>query len=123
MLWDDDRDRIPAFRECLEAAELTLTEGGRFWHVAAAVTKGGAMGKVAAEYAEQLGADVTTIAIGDSPIDQSMLDVADIPIGIPQPSGDWKINVDKDRGIAADFPGPKGWAQALELALRTLDLA
>ena len=120
LLWDDDTERVADFREALGASGLTLTEGGRFWHVAATVTKGAAMQQVVNEFTTQNAANVTTIAIGDSPIDQSMLNIADIPIGIPQPTGEWKIDVDADRGIAADFPGPRGWAQAVELAVDRL---
>ena len=68
-------------------------------------------------------------AIGDSPIDQSMLDIADVPIGIPASAG-LGVNVDPKQGLVASQPGAAGWAEVITQLLsrfdagtyRTLDL-
>ena len=112
LLWDEPRERIPEFRAWIESAGLTLTEGGRFWHVAAPVSKGSAMRAVVERYVSGDQAP-TTVAVGDSPIDQSMLDVATIPVGIPQPDGRFKVSVNEETGILAKSPGSAGWAQAM----------
>lgn len=106
LLWDDAIERIDAFRAAVVSAGLTLTRGGRFWHIAGETTKGRAMQEV---FARLYTPEQKTIAIGDSPIDQSMLDVADFPIGIPNPSGEMQVNVHSG-GRLANIPGPAGWA-------------
>ena len=42
-----------------------------------------------------------------------MLDVADIPVGIPQPDSQLKVRVKTDRGLVADTHGSAGWAQSV----------
>lgn len=117
LLWDDSPARIDAFRTALQAHQLTLTRGGRFWHVAGPVSKGSAMKIVAGHYQGRYApASVTTAGIGDSPIDQSMLDVADCPIGIPA-GGSLNVSVDTSRGIVAGCEGSAGWAEAVRRLL------
>ena len=113
LLWDDAEERLPAFREQLAARNLTLTKGGRFWHVAGKLTKGSAMQLVAEQYRQMTQRNVTTVAIGDSPNDQSMLDIADYPIGIPTAVGRLDVNVDRTRGIVASTHGAAGWGEAV----------
>lgn len=64
-------------------------------------------------------ATIITAAIGDSPIDQSMLDVADVPIGIPTAAG-LGVEVRGDSGIVPQQTGAAGWAEAVELLLSRL---
>lgn len=112
LLWDDEPERMDDFRNRLVAAGLTLTKGARFWHAAGKATKGEAMREVAdcfRSFSNQL---VTTIAVGDSPIDQSMLDQADWPVGIPGPDGSFDVIVDEP-GIVATRPGAKGWGECV----------
>lgn len=116
LLWDDTDDRIDAFRIAVITAGFTFTRGGRFWHVAGKTTKGRAMQEVVAELYPH---NQKTVAIGDSPIDQSMLDVADFPIGIPNPSGEMQVNV-HSAGRLASVPGPAGWAAEVSALLNEL---
>lgn len=121
LLWDDQVERIAEFRERLAAEHLTLTQGGRFWHVAGPTTKGRAMQVVTDAFQQRMGERPTTVAIGDSPIDQSMLDVADHPIGIPAPDGTLQVTLPADRGIRAPQPGAAGWSAAVTELLNRLN--
>ncbi|TWT55064.1 putative mannosyl-3-phosphoglycerate phosphatase [Rubripirellula amarantea] len=134
LLWDDTEERRLDFEAAIQDHHLTLTRGGRFWHVAGHASKGKAMQRVAQQWAVQNipaldiassgdgqnNAQTVTAAIGDSPIDQSMLDVADVPIGIPTKAG-LGVNIDLNRGIVATKQGAEGWSQAVSELLLRLD--
>ena len=111
LLWDDAEDRLPEFQAELVEAGFTFTRGGRFWHVAGDSTKGAAMRLISGVLAGE-GEELTTVAIGDSPIDQSMLDAADIPVGIPWADGSLNVTIPAD-GVVAAHHGASGWAEAV----------
>jgi len=113
LLWDDTDENVDVFRTELTEQNLTLTKGGRFWHVAGHSTKGRAMREVADRYRKTIPSGITTAAIGDSPIDQSMLDIADYPIGIPAMDGQLNVEVDPHQGIVASKDGAVGWAESV----------
>ncbi len=119
MLWDDTEQQLDEFEQSLASHGLTLTRGGRFWHIAGNASKGDAMQRVV-DFLVTAGSNVVTSAIGDSPIDQSMLDVADIPIGIPTANG-LGVQVDSQRGIVATQLGAAGWAEAVSELLSRID--
>lgn len=119
LLWDDTDDERSVFEQLLSDQQLSLTKGGRFWHVAGQTSKGIAMRMVADRFAGSVG-KTTVAAIGDSPIDQSMLDMADVPIGISTPSG-LGVTVDPARGIVARSQGSAGWAEAVTELLKRFD--
>ncbi|MGB7328637.1 MAG: HAD-IIB family hydrolase [Rubripirellula sp.] len=119
LLWDDTDDRLGEFGSILNRHPLTFTKGGRFWHVAGHTTKGKAMQRVVQRMSVP---ETQTIvaAIGDSPIDQSMLDLADVPIGIPTANG-LGVTVDPVRGIVATKQGAAGWAEAVTKLLSRIE--
>jgi mannosyl-3-phosphoglycerate phosphatase len=113
LLWQDAEEKLPAFSGCLKSSGLTLTRGGRFWHVAGQTSKGKAMQRVVQQYQQQAEQSIETVAIGDSPIDQSMLDIADYPIGIPWPDGVVHVEISRHNGVVAANDGAAGWASAV----------
>jgi mannosyl-3-phosphoglycerate phosphatase len=121
LLWDDTEEHRSEFEQTLQGQQLTLTKGGRFWHVAGQANKGNAMQEVARRLSSS---DSKTMmaAIGDSPIDQSMLDLADVPIGIPTSAG-LGVNIDPQRGIVAAQQGAAGWAEAVTRLLSRIDVS
>lgn len=117
LLWDDTDIALDDFQSTIKDAGLTLTRGGRFWHVTGQNTKGAAMLEVARRFREKYSPNnVVTVGIGDSPIDQSMLDVADHPIGIPA-GGSLNVQIDDGRGIVPTLEGSAGWAEAVTTLL------
>lgn len=121
LLWDDSDAALAEFRKHLLANSFSLTKGGRFWHVAGTTTKGMAMQQVIKRFRQQGIQNIVTLGIGDSPIDQSMLDVADYPIGIPAVDGRLYVSVGERHGTTASFPGPSGWAEAVNKILDQLN--
>ncbi len=113
LLWQDEPRRLAEFTQQLKAADLTLTRGGRFLHVAGHTTKGLAAQHLL-KHDAQMQPPRLTVAIGDAPIDQSMLDLVDIPIAIPDPDGVFHVKISQPPGIRASAPGPVGWAAALQ---------
>ncbi len=117
LLWDDSTEQRNRFEQILGQHGLTLTKGGRFWHVAGQTSKGQAVQQVRQKYnAEKL----TVVAIGDSQIDQSMLDVADIPVGI-RAGGKLNVNVRCPPGIVPKSEGAQGWSEAVAEILDKFD--
>lgn len=118
LLWEDSDVALADFKSVVEAAGLTLTRGGRFWHVTGQNSKGAAMRVVAQRFAkEDDDANWITAGIGDSPIDQSMLNAADYPIGIPA-TGSLNVQINETRGIVATDEGSTGWAKAVTELLK-----
>lgn len=113
LLWKDSEERIESFREALLAENLTLTKGGRFWHVAGQTSKGKAMQFVMEHWDALQPRSTTSIAIGDSPIDQSMLDIATYPVAIPQPDGVVLAHASGKNSRIAKRPGAAGWADSV----------
>ncbi len=113
LIWDDDPGKIDAFGSALADRGLTLTRGGRFWHVAGPTTKGQGMQCVLQRWQPNAPAQLISIAIGDSPIDQSMLEIADYPIVVPGIDGRVRVQVDRGAVRTADQPGAAGWASAV----------
>lgn len=121
LLWDDADDRLPAFTAAVQEAGLQMTRGGRFWHVSGPVNKGAALLEVCRRFRPEHSGKVLTAAIGDSPIDQSMLDVVDIPIAIPTPQGTLEVQVSGPQALVATTHGAAGWAECVAELLRRLE--
>ncbi|MFY9253046.1 MAG: HAD-IIB family hydrolase [Fuerstiella sp.] len=119
LLWNDTEAKRIAFAHQLHLHDLTMTKGGRFWHVAGQSTKGKAMQMVTSRMAPRP-ASTLVAAIGDSPIDQSMLDIADVPIGIPTATG-LAVTVCSEAGIVPLQQGSAGWAEAVSVLLRRME--
>ena len=118
LLWDDSDENLTVFRQTLIKQNLTLTRGGRFWHVAGPTNKGRAMLEVVDQYRHLYSpVSVVSAGIGDSPIDQSMLDLADYPIGIPDGES-LNVEIEQTRGFVATTSGSSGWAEAVTQLLQ-----
>jgi len=117
LLWRDDEAKIEAFRAELEAHDLRLTRGGRFWHVSGQTDKGIAAMAVKERFEKSLIRSLCAAAIGDSGIDQPMLEAADIAIVIPAPDGEVRLQFEHPLKIVANHPGSQGWAQAVSEVL------
>lgn len=120
LLWRDSDVKLDFFARQLADEGLTFTRGGRFWHVAGQTSKGNAMQYVMSYLQTKNPGNWTSIAIGDSPIDQSMLDIADYPIGIPSPNGVVHVEVKAHNGLVADSAGAQGWADSVTAVLQKL---
>jgi mannosyl-3-phosphoglycerate phosphatase len=111
LLWQDDEDKLEAFRHQLEANSLTLKRGGRFWHVMGQTDKVNAMQYLTDEYQQSLGEKPTVIALGDGPNDRDMLAAADIAVIVYNPDGTGFALPEREQQqiIRTTLAGPAGW--------------
>lgn len=117
LLWQDSAARLLQFQQQLHEQNLGFLQGGRFLCIIAGISidKGQAMAWLTQRYAEQ--AKVLTIALGDSPNDQAMLNAADIAVVVQSESSD-SIQLDKPKKILhTPEPGPSGWQWAMDQLL------
>jgi mannosyl-3-phosphoglycerate phosphatase len=109
-------DKNPLNREALLRAAthkgLTITEGGRFFHIQGKNNKGLAVEKVVSWYKEVCG-DVISIALGDSPNDFSMLERADYPILVQSQKDFPELKEKIPRLKVTRESGPMGWNSAV----------
>lgn len=94
------------------AMGLRVRRGGRFLHLGGTAGKGEAATRVR----EELGRDLTMVALGDAPMDAEFLVLADIPIVIPRSQGtpDPELVLRVPHARVAPAPGPAGWAKAID---------
>lgn len=119
VLWEEDEKRLGDFRTQLDKHGLSLTKGGRFFHVASKQNKAQALRWLRDYYAESYPDDRwTCIALGDSANDFAMLMAADLAVYLgPRPIPD-ELTSNISELIVATNPGPKGWNAAMLSLLR-----
>jgi mannosyl-3-phosphoglycerate phosphatase len=95
-----------------------VRRGGRFLHLGGLGGKGDAVARVR----EELGRDVTMVALGDAPMDAGYLGFADVPIIVPHRDGapDPELLRRVPHARVAPAPGPAGWAAAIDAVWREL---
>jgi mannosyl-3-phosphoglycerate phosphatase len=109
----DDRRRIPDIIREAASAGLTVTSGGRFFHVAGSrQDKGRAVSRCTSIFAENTDEGLITVGLGDSANDRSMLQAVDIPILIPHPDGSFE-DIELLNLRRAPHPGSRGWNRAV----------
>ena len=91
---------------------LTVTTGGRFYHLQGKNDKGQAIEKVISWYKHDH-KKVFSIALGDSPNDFSMLELADVPVLIRSQREFPKLKEKIPRLRLTREIGPKGWNKAI----------
>lgn len=101
---------------------LTVTRGGRFYHL---MSSGQDKGVAVKETTRLFQADrddrLVTIALGDAENDMVMLRVVDIPVLIPKHDGSYE-NI-KIAGLhKAPYPGSRGWGAAINKILDDFQL-
>ena len=99
----------------IEAAEegFAITTGGRFFHlIGERQDKGRAVELVAQFYRGKFEAEISTVGLGDSANDLSMLRVVDLPVVIPRVSGE-RLELSDRKPTVASQPGSRGWNEAV----------
>lgn len=114
ILWDDHPDRLSIFREQLARYQLKLLQGGRFYHVLdESADKGTALKRVLEHYHQSSPQTPWfSVALGDAPNDQDMLEAADLAVIIPSINGSTP-NPKNNKILHATKNGPEGWNQAI----------
>jgi len=107
-------------QEEARAEGVTLTRGGRFWHLSGGGDKGEAAMILTGLYRGMVG-KVLTVGLGDSLNDFPLLDAVDIPRLVRKPGGDYQRGVPGKRVRITEGIGPAGWNQAVLEAIRETD--
>lgn len=116
ILWQGGEGALRAFRSELERSGLSLTQGGRFLHVAGRCSKGAALAQIQAQF-ETPGRPLFKLACGDAGNDLDMLRRADLALVFPNRDGGYILP--EGAGVThAPRAGPENW---LAGATRLLD--
>ena len=105
--------RVEEFRLEVARYDLTVTKGGRFYHLMSArQDKGLAVSETIRLFQDDRQETIVSIGLGDDENDFSMLKAVDIPVLIPKPDGSYAGPA--PAGIRkAPWPGSRGWAAAV----------
>ena len=95
---------------------LRVTWGGRFHHLTGPADKGRAVRQLLSLH----GGPVSSVALGDSANDLTMLEAVDRPVLVPRPDGNVAEVLTRAFPSAerAPWPGPRGWNEAVLAVLR-----
>ena len=110
LVWSDTQESLALFKKLLQQKGLSLTKGGRFYHVMSPVSKGDSIQYLIKKY-KSLEPDTQWLSagLGDSFNDISMLEQVDYPILIKNPHA-IKPNVNHIKNLVeSQLPGPAGW--------------
>jgi mannosyl-3-phosphoglycerate phosphatase len=115
--------RPQELQEEVAARGLTVTRGGRFYHLlASGQDKGRAVLETTRLFQGGCQDRITTVGLGDAANDYPMLRVVDIPVLVPKPDGGFE-NMDLPGLRKAPYPGSRGWAAAITGILHELQLS
>ena len=114
IVWKDSNAALIAFKKALEDVGITLIRGGHFHHLMpVGASKGAAMQSIREFYGKEYSEFIwKTLAIGDSPNDVSMLELADEALVIPNPDNGI-LRLKRSNYTIADASGPAGWGDAV----------
>lgn len=113
ILWQDTQERWQNFYQLIQEHQIRALHGGRFIHLMGSCDKSDGLEAVRSLYQTfDRETDWTTMALGDSPNDLSMLESADIGIIIPHSDGP-RIPLQSSHMTYACSPASKGWNLAV----------
>jgi mannosyl-3-phosphoglycerate phosphatase len=116
LLWRDSDAALITFLKQLASHNLTAQQGGRFLTVMSqSADKANAMQWLTKHIGGQT--DIQTIALGDSPNDEGMLNAANIAVIIKSARSQALSVSGPQQIIRTELPGPAGWQWAMDQLL------
>ena len=102
---------LPALEAAAARRGLRVTRGGRFLHLTGPTDKGRAL----RAWLDAVGRRFSTVGLGDSPNDLSLLEAVDRPVVVPRAGGVVDPTLARALPLAerAPAPGPSGWNDAV----------
>lgn len=116
LLWEDTPQRLQLFQQQLMKRGLRSVRGGRFVTVMGQFDKCTAMRWLIENYRQQ--GSWKTVALGDSPNDEAMLQTADIAVVVRSARSEQLVIGKPAVVIRTTRPGPEGWAEAMQKILQ-----
>lgn len=114
LLWQGDQASLESIISELQKRTLSMTKGGRFYHVMSPVDKGQTMAWLLAQYQQQSpDKQWFTIGLGDSNNDIQMLQAADQGVLISNPHSASPDLSHINNLMTPLPPGPSGWNEAV----------
>lgn len=114
LIWQGSDPELDQFSAALGREGLRLVQGGRFWHAMGRFDKAEGARFLLEQYREHYrGEPLVTIALGDSPNDQRMLEAADIPVVIRGVNSDQVQLPSQKHPMRSLKPGPEGWNECM----------
>jgi mannosyl-3-phosphoglycerate phosphatase len=119
FMFSDTSSQFHLLTRLIQEKGLTITRGGRFYHLTGPNDKGRAVQILKRVYANTYpDKRIWTAGLGDSANDVPMLRHVDMPIVIRKKTGEWE-RMQGINPIYSDKAGPRGWAEAIDTILRT----
>ena len=115
IYWNDSKEKIFEFKSELNLIneDFCLLEGGRFLHISDNYNKGSALKKFLSIIVKSCSSKFTTVSLGDSENDISMLESTDYSCIVKGENK--KISLKKKNNIYySETKAPKGWQESME---------
>ncbi len=110
----ENEQELPRLKRMAGKDGFDIVKGGRFYHlITQGQDKAAAIHEVIRHYNDLHETTYTSIALGDSENDLTMLQSVDVPILVPHPDGTFTPFTTPNL-IKAPYSGPKGWNEALK---------
>lgn len=120
LKWNDTEESLNLFIKQLKDYELTLTKGGRFYHLMSPVSKGDSIDFVLNKYKEiEPDTEWITVGLGDSFNDIPMLELVDYPILIRNSHGKRPVTSHLKNLTESEQEGPSGWNSEILKMIKT----
>jgi mannosyl-3-phosphoglycerate phosphatase len=116
FIFQGDPGEIKALLDSIREKGLRCSQG-RYYHLMGENDKGRAVEMLTGLYRRKFG-DITTIALGDSPVDFPMLEKVDYPVLVRNYRGEHDRRISLPNLIKAEGIGPEGWNGALLSLIR-----
>lgn len=118
LLWLDSEEVKGSMAKQLKQQGANVLQGGRFMHISGACNKATALNWLAALYKRNCSAPISSIAIGDSDNDISMLEVADRALVIRSPAHAPPQLERSEQVYLSNAFGPDGWVEGIQFFLQ-----
>jgi len=117
----EDKTNLNKMAPIAASRGFKITSGKRFFNISGIrQDKGSAVGLCTQIFAKNTDGGLTTIGLGDSDDDISMLKHVDVPILLPRFDGSF-VYIDLVNLIKADHPGSRGWNDSILFVLNRLE--
>ena len=109
----EDPALLKAIRDIASAAGLSVTQGGRFFHLTGDNDKGKAVRLLQTIYEEEVHRPLKSIGLGDSANDLPLLEAVNLPVLVQKPGGRYDPSIRLENLYYAPGEGPVGWGAAV----------